>query len=156
MVLRELVGARVKPRIGSIEGPWQDLGRGVRHGLARSPDLLNFTVSCPLAWARGEVETYRGLASHWSEELSRWSNLLYAGNLCIAAGSWEEAMARHRAYEAALAGFGLHMSPRSAAAVGNIQAGVAPQLEFMAVPVADREDIVFPRWPCTRGDPPRP
>lgn len=37
-VLRELVGARVKPRIVSVEGPWQALERGARQGAVGSPE----------------------------------------------------------------------------------------------------------------------
>lgn len=75
-------------------------------------------------------------------EMSRWSTLLDADNLYIAAGSWEQALARGRAYEAALTSIGLRFSPRLVNAVANAQAGFAPQLEFMAGPVVVRDRIV--------------
>lgn len=70
-LLREAIGARVLPRIGAIEGPWQLLEKGFRQMDARRSEVWNHAIFGLSAAARDRIECILRPAVPWSAELPR-------------------------------------------------------------------------------------
>lgn len=72
-------------------------------GRCRQPHVLQPDCGGALERARAEADARLGPSVAWSEELSRWSLLLWAGDLVVMSSSREGLVERCRAFEAALA-----------------------------------------------------
>lgn len=111
-VLREMVGARAQPRVGNVTGPWQTLEKGTRQVGSRSPELWSHAIAGPLHSAHEHVEALRRSPGLRSSPVSRcWSGRT-TSSLCPQVGRTVSS-GRARAYEAALAGLDLTISPSS-------------------------------------------
>lgn len=67
--IREATGTRVQPRIGAVEGPWQEIEKGFRQGAARCPEVWNHTIASHLERARQQCEQHLGPTIRGSAEL---------------------------------------------------------------------------------------
>lgn len=80
-------------------------------------------------WRRhASVWTHLGPSVGWSAELSQWGLLLWADKLLVVSDTWEQALARCRAYEERLAGIDLKLSPGSLEALANVNVPWAPKM----------------------------
>lgn len=105
-------------------------------GAARSPEAWNHTIAGPLADACARIDGILRPAIPWSAEFSRWSLLLWAGNLSIFAVTWQQGDARGRAYEVACREVSLGISPWSVKAAAKDHACPAPEdARIAAVPI---------------------